>query len=247
MIILYDNKVQTATISATVENPDYPFSSGLKDTRLSRIGKTIDTEDQAILFEFTANIVSEYAVILKHNFTSSATVKLQANTLDDWTTPPLDEDFIAYGNSLVCKVTGEYDFWRIFIDDPTNTASGLEIGYVFLGEALTMPGFNRPKVLGNRSNSIAQKSTSGQLYGDRRLNYKSAEITFPDVTETQRQEIKTFWNTVDVVQPFTLLIWESDLTVEEPIYCSLTDELSWEQLDYEGLTWTLGLKFEEVF
>ena len=89
MIILYDNKVQDATITATVENPDYPFSSALLDSRLTRVGKTIDVEDQSILFEFADDITSEYAIILKHNFTSSATVKLQANTSDDWTTPPL--------------------------------------------------------------------------------------------------------------------------------------------------------------
>lgn len=247
MIILYDNKVQDATISATVENPDYPFSAGLKDTRLSRIGRTIDTEDQAILFEFKADITSEYAVILKHNFTSSATVKLQANTSDDWTTPPLEEDFTAYGDSLVCKITGEYAFWRIFIDDPTSTATGLEIGYVFLGEALKMPGFNRGVIMPNKSNSISQKSTSGQLYGDRRLNYKSADVVFSGVTETERQEIKAFWNTVDVVQPFILMIWEDDLDVEEPIYCSLAKELEWNKLDIFGLLWSLNLSFEEVF
>lgn len=244
MKILYDNKI--ANISASVENPDYPFSSALLDSRLTRFGKTINVEDQEI--KFSATITADYCVILAHNFTSSATVTLEGNDTDVWTSPSLSETFTAYGDSLVASFTSaEYDYWRIVISDATNPDGELSVGYIFLGTGLDMPGFNRPKVLGNRSNSIAQKSTSGQLYGDRRLNYKSAEITFPDVTETQRQEIKTFWNTVDVVQPFTLLIWEDDLNVEEPIYCSLTEELSWEQQDYEGLTWSLGLKFEEVF
>ena len=102
-------------------------------------------------------------------------------------------------------------------------------------------------IIPNKSNSLAQKSTSGQLYGDRRLNYKSATVNFSGITETERQLIKTFWNTVDVVQPFILLIWEDDLDVEEPIYCSLTKELEWNKADVFGLLWTLSLEFEEVF
>jgi len=244
MKILYDNKI--AEISVEVENPDYPFSSALLDPRLTRVGKTIDVEDQVIKFSDT--ITADYCVILSHNCTASATVTLEGNDTDSWDTPSLQESFSIAGDSLIVSFTSaEYDYWRITIDDPTNTATGIEIGYIFLGTALDMPGFNRPKKIEHKSNSLAQKSTSGQLYGDRRLKYKAAEITFPDVSETQRQLIKTFWDTVDVVQPFTLLIWEDDLDVEEPIYCSLTKELLWEQQDIEGLTWTLTLEFEEVF
>ena len=244
MKILYDNKI--ANISAEVENPDYPFSSALLDSRLTRVGKTIDVEDQVI--KFSATIKADYCVILAHNFTSSATATLEGNDTDVWTAPSLSETFTAYGDSYVASFdSAEYDYWRITIDDPTNTATGLEIGYVFLGEALTMPGFDRSMIIPNKSNSLAQKSTSGQLYGDRRLNYKSATVNFSGITETERQSIKTFWNTVDVVQPFILLIWEDDLDVEEPIYCSLTKELEWNKADVFGLLWTLSLEFEEVF
>lgn len=248
MKILYDNQIFNATINALTENPDYPFTTALIDTRLTKIGRTLDVDDQTFLFSFSAAIDADYFTILNHNFTDSATVKIQANTSDSWGSPALDETLTVEDTIIInFSSTETYQYWRLYVDDPTNTDGYLEFSYCYLGEELVMPGMNRAMIIPYKSNSIATKSQSGQLYGDRRLKYKAAQITFNIVDETERQSIIDFWDTVDVVRPFILLIWEDDLDVEPPIYCALTKELEWNKLDLNGLLWSLVLDFEECF
>ena len=248
MKILYDNLVNSATISSTTENPDYLFSTALVDSRLSRVGRTLDITGQDVKFSLTTAVDVTYIAITAHNFTSSATVKLQANTSDSWTTPAFETTLTDCGAWCVDSFTKQtYQYWRLFIDDDTNSDGYIEIGYVFLGEDLTMPGMNRAMIIPQKTNSASSKSTSGQLYGDKRLNYKAAEIKFDVIEEDERQLIKAFFNYVDIITPFVLLIWEDDLDVEEPIYCNLTEELSWNKLDINGLLWSLSMKFEECF
>ena len=247
MLILYDNHVFNATISSFTENPDYSFDTALKDTRLSRIGRTTDDDDQWLKFTFSAAVNVDYACILAHNISSGATVKIQANATDVWTSPSIDvamtynADYIIHAFSS----TQSYQYWRIFIDDASNPDNYVSVGQVFLGEKLTMPGMDGAQVLPKKSNSVATKSISGQLYGDVRLKYKSAEVMFPLITETQRTAINKFFDTVDVVRPFILLIWENNLDVEPLIYCALTEELTWTKLAQSAVNWTLSLTFEE--
>ena len=248
MKILYDNLINSATIDSTTANPDYLFSVALVDSRLSRVGRTIDVSDQDVKFSFTSAVDVTYIAITAHNFTSSATVKLQANSSDSWTTPAFETTLTDCGTWCVDSFTKQtYQYWRLFIDDDTNPDGYLEIGYVFLGEELTMPGMNRAMIIPQKTNSVSSKSISGQLYGDKRLNYKAAEIKFDVIEDSERQSIKAFFDYVDVITPFVLLIWEDDLDVEPPIYCNLTEELSWNKLDLSGLLWSLSLKFEECF
>lgn len=246
MIILYDNKVLNSTITMSTENPDYTFDVGLKDTRLSRYGMTDGNAFQNIVFDLGASFSVTYAVIQAHNITG--TVILQSSLSTDFTTPEFQQVFTKYGDSLVCEIPARSRrYWRLAIFDPLNSAGGIKVGQVYIGSGLQMPGIDRMIILPQKSNSVAQKSTSGQLYGDRRLNYKAADINFSDVTETERQQIKTFFSVVDVVQPFTLLIWEDALNIEEPIYCSLTKDLEWKRQDVQGNLWTLNLSFEQCF
>lgn len=248
MKILYNNLVNNATIDLTTENPDYLFSTALIDSRLSRVGRTIDVSDQDVKFTFTSAVDVTYIAITAHNFTSTATIKLQANSSDSWTTPAFETTLTDCGVWCIDNFTKQtYKYWRLFIDDDTNPDGYIEIGYVFLGESLTMPGMNRASILPQKTNSVSSKSISGQLYGDKRLNYKAAEIKFDCIEESERQIIKTFFNYVDVIIPFVLLIWENDLDIEPPIYCNLTEELSWNKLDVNGLLWSLSMRFEECF
>ena len=249
MKILYDNHVTSATIDAFSENPDYDFDTALNDTRLSRVGRTVDDATQWIKFSFASAVDVDYMLILAHNITSGATVKVQANATDSWGSPSIDTA-MTYNSEYIIHAfssTESYQYWRFYVDDSSNPDTYIEVGHIFLGEALEMPGFNRNSVIVKNSNSVATKSISGSLYGDTRLKYKAASISFPSVTDTERGLINTFWDTVDVVRPFTMLIWESDLDVEPPIYCALTESLEWNKLEQDGLLWALGLEFEESF
>ena len=231
MRILYDNHVFDATIDSLTENPDVTFDIGLNDTRLSRKGRTLAVTGQWIKFTFTSAVSASYFAILSTNLTSSATVTIEANTTDSFVTPPFSETVTNYDGCWIANFTEtSYQYWRVTIEDATNTDGYIEIGYAFLGTFLTMPGMNPGHILPKKTNSVSQKSISGQLYGDVRLKFRAAEIGFQDVSQTEKDNIDTFFEVVDVVRPFIMLIWESDLDVEAPLYCNLTDEFRWKGL-----------------
>ena len=249
MIILYDNLVTSATITSYSENPDYDFDTALNDTRLSRVGRTVDDATQWIKLAFAAAVDVDYMMVLAHNVSSGATIKVQANATDAWTSPSIDTtmtynaDYIYHAFST----TESYKYWRFYVDDGSNTDGYIQDALIFLGESLDMPGFNPDAIIIKNSNSVASKSIGGQLYADVRLKYKAASLTFPGVTEAERTLINAFWDTVDTAIPFVLMIWEDDLDVEPPIYCALTKELEWSKQPQRGVLWTLKLEFEECF
>lgn len=249
MIILYDNKVLAATsITALTEHPDYLFEDALQDTRLSRIGRTLDDDDQYIIIDMGAAVTCTYVAVLQHNFTSGATVKIQANSSNSWITPPLDVTITTISDEIVQSFTSSnYRYWRLTMDDASNPDTYLSVGYLYLGTALTMPGMNQGSVITYDTNSKSTKSFSGCLYGDTRLNFKSATFNFNNSGETNRQELITFFSTVSVIRPFILLIWENDLDVEPPIYCNLTDSIKYTKEKYEGTNWGFSFTIEQCF
>lgn len=248
MRILYNNLVKTATIAASSENENYLFSTALNDSRLSRYARTIDDSAEWIKFSFGSAVAADYILIQNHNFTSGATVKIQANATDVWTSPSFDLTLTV--DDIICaKFSAQqtYQYWRIYIDDSSNPDTYLQISKIFLGTYLDMPGMNLDQSIFRKSTATARKSNSGQLYGEKRLKYKTATITFSDVTNTKKIEIDTFFDYVDIVNPFWLLIWEDDLDIEPPLYASLTKDIEWSRMIYQTLLWQFSLSVEECF
>lgn len=252
MQILYDNQAFNATINALTENPSYPFSTAIgsnTQTQLSRVGRTIDVTSQYIDFSFGSATGVQYVAILGHNITSSATISIQGGTALGGNTFSQSITTEYRGVWIVAFTNVEsYQYWRLNISDATNPDGYIEIGAVFLGTSLEMPGMNLGQVVSTESASVASPSASGQVYGDRRLNYDIAEIVFIDITESKRQEIKTWISTVDIVQPFVLLIWENDLDVQGPVYSVLTETPQLARSTVPGSNlWGLTMKVREAF
>lgn len=246
MKILYDNKVVGSSISVSSELTGYLFINAMNDPRLSRVARTSGTDDEYIKFNLgTATNISDVC-IMGHNLSNSATVTLQANSSDSWTSPAFEQvltvDDIIYLNFTV----ENYQYWRLSIQDASNTAAYLQFAYIFLGTALTMPGMETGQAIPINSTSVSSKSFSGQIYGDKRIFLKSAKITLPIIEQAEKVLIDAFFEYVDIVTPFVLLIWEDDLDVEAPIYCALTKPLEWSRVQGSGLLWSLSLEFEEV-
>lgn len=139
--------------------------------------------------------------------------------------------------------TQTFRYWRLVIYD-SNSDNYTEISKVFLGQHLEFE-IDTGIALSDKSNSTSTKSESGGIYGNRKLQYKAAEFTVSVIDEDLRQNIKAWWNAVDVVKPFYMLIWEDDLDVEEPLYCNLTKELNWKKRSEHGGVWDLGFEVEE--
>ncbi len=140
---------------------------------------------------------------------------------------------------------GSYLYWRLTFEDPNNEDGYIEIGNIFLVDSLTMPGMNVSKIVSKSTNSTVTKNASGQLFANRRTQLNYAEITFSSAVESDRQNVKDFVDSVDITNPFVLLIWEDSLDVQPPIYCNLTELPVFTKETTDYVSWGFDMKIEE--
>jgi len=250
MKAFYANNVTATatTITPYSENPTYPCSTALKDSRLSRYYRSIGVSSENIVFDFGAATSCTDIIILGHNFTAGATITIQANATNVWTSPSYSQvltvaDDIAY----TFAAAQNYRYWRLTIADASNPDTYIQIAYVFIGNSIAFPAMSPDQKVPRYSSADFDYSVSGQLYGSKKIQWRGASVTFSMITDTQKKAIETMFGVVDKVSPFVLMIWEDSLDVEPLIYCHFTKDLEWSKSGTEGLTWILEMTFREVF
>ena len=247
MRALYNNIVMTADMTFETENLNYP-ADNLLDTRQSRYYRTLLNTAQRITFEKTAAEAS-YVVIMNHNLSPTATVKLQADDTDVTSTPDFDETLDVDDIIILNFTKDTYNFWSLYIDDPDNTDDYIQIAYIFIGDFLQLPGMKPDQTLPFGTTSKSALSTGGQVFGSHGYEYRGpADFNFPFVTDTQRKAINTLFAAVRNYIPFVLLIWANDLDFEPPIYAMITNsDLKWAKSDNVLYPWKVTLQIREVF
>ena len=248
MRILTTNEVKTATITALTETPGYSFDTALKDTRRSRRGRTLSKSNQTFLFDLgTAKAIS-YFVLIDHNLTATAVVHLQANATDVWTAPTVDIT-VTYGTYLLHEFTSttSYRYWRLTIHDTNNTNDYIQFSKIYLGAYLQLGYMGKDQKLPMYSTSTVDDSNSGQSYGDPGYFYKAGTFNFKNITNANRLIFNTAFKLIDKYTPIIAIIWEADLTLEDPIYCLITNDPDWQRADHIGALWNLSMTIKETF
>jgi len=144
---------------------------------------------------------------------------------------------------IISEITrNAYTNWMIRIV-PQYQIDPIQIGNIFLGTALTMPGMDISKIISRKTNSEYSKSLTGQMYGSEGVKLKYAEIPFKGVEIEDKTSVEKFSDYCDTITPFILLIWEDDLLIEPPIYCNLTEAINFQKESAYG--WSFNMKFEE--
>jgi len=146
--------------------------------------------------------------------TQSGTYRLQANNIDDFTSPPLDELMTTTEDGLFHVMDAEdtnYRFWLFTLIDNENplNETGLPISHIYLGDHRTMSTTN---VQRGFSKSIVdptkrQTSIGGQEYFDLKTKYFTySNMSVIQLTETERLEIETIFDRVGISEPFYLSV-----------------------------------------
>jgi len=147
------------------------------------------------------------------------------------------------GNNYTDFSGSAYVYCRILITDPTSSESYIKLSKVYVGLNKSLPGIAPTAELPITSNSVVEQSLSGQVFSDKRTQLKGANVSFPVINETERQTLKTFFATVDKTEPFYLLVWENDLDIEPPLYCTLTSDLEIKKAN--GISYSADFSFIE--
>jgi hypothetical protein len=249
MILLHDNFVfyDGVDIFSLSELPGNTFDEALIDRRLARQGITVDDENQYLQFDLLTAKTVKYFAMMNTNITATATVTVHGNDTDDFTSPEVSFTPDKYGNDFISEIDEEYRYWRIEIDDVGNPDDKIKIGLVYLGGAIVCPGMEPGMNIPRVSNSVTQKSVTGQVFADRRIQFRKFGVSFIDIEHDEKLLLDDVWLKNDVTVPLIVLIWENDLDVELPMYSTLTKGFEWSRSQSDGLLWRLSLEFEECF
>jgi hypothetical protein len=247
MKICWDNKFDGATLNALSENPFYPVVN-LQDSRISRKFRSVDDNDQTILISGISTAVSFFCIV-GHNFTSGVTLRLQGNNSNSWGSPSFDQEIPYNAGMIFLRFTpATYTYWRIWIDDDSNTDTYIEISRFVMGSELTMPGMKIDQEINYNTTGSAAYSYTGQGYGTDGYEFREVSANFAYMTNTQRKSIQTMYDTVKNIIPVLMMIWADDTTFEAPIYCTIdTKKLVFKRTDSDNYPWSLQLDFREVY
>ena len=246
MQILYDNKVDSATLSRSTENSSFPVEN-VADWRVSRKFRTVSASAQYI--KLSTRITASRVAIVGHNLTSGCTIKLQGNDTDSWTAPSLDETLTHSSGIIIGKFTAAtYNFWRLYVDCTDGSIAYVEIGRLFLGTFLQLPDMARDQVITDDTTSTVDISSGGQVYGDEGYVYRNPVINFPALTDDERAEIRAMWAVVQNVKPVIAVIWANREDKETPLHAILNQtSVEWKRTEYPLYPYSTTLKLREVF
>ncbi|MEE8598670.1 MAG: hypothetical protein V3S69_04040 [Dehalococcoidales bacterium] len=136
---------------------------------------------------------------------NAATIKLQANATDVWTSPALSVD-ITYDEqhnmaSHYFTADESYRFWRVLISDPLNPYGYIEVPKIWLGKAVTMQspdiGFSAKK----SDQSKVTRTEFGQQYSDINPIMKTFEFNWSVMDETDRDKLDEVFQRVGNTGP----------------------------------------------
>lgn len=152
------------------------------------------------------------------SISTNATIKIQANNLNQWTSPPLDISLTRYDSGIYQFLESEtysdtkYRYWRFYIEDranPLGPSGCIKISNVYIGDYLSLTtrnivnGFT--KVVADPS--IRSESENGALYFDKRTKYTLlSSIGFAYIEQDDRQTLETLYDRVGLTTPFYISI-----------------------------------------
>ena len=242
MIIAYDNKYNLSTLTASDANSAFPVTNS-QDTRLSKLFKTTGTSVN-IVIDLAESLTATGIFIANHNLTSSATITLEANATDVWTSPSYTNT-IAYNADTIYELfaTQTYRYWRLVISDATNPDGVLIFGGCFLGTYLTMlDTFSHVLTESTTDTTVISRSLSGQVYTDNGYIFDSWDLNFPRVTLSGKTSIQAYKAT-NRKKPVYVMLDESSTSEFIPSYVTI-DDISYSRV-FNNF-YTISMKLREA-
>lgn len=166
-------------------------------------------------------------VIRQHNFSSTATVRIQGNNADAWGAPAvnvsltLNADIMIYFWSSVQS----QQWWRIYITDVDNSDGYVEIGRSFLGTYFqTAVNFKRDyrRRLVDPTDVII--SDGGQLSSNEKTKYQTLALTFEYLSNTDLATLESIWQSRGMHRDF-FFCRDADNMLTTTIYCRFANPI----------------------
>ena len=245
MILGYSNYVDSATVNANSEDSGYPVTN-VQDQQLGKVYRSTGVSGEWLKFDLGSAEDVQGVFVVGHNITSGATVKVQANSSDDFASPPVDVS-MTYGDIIyyLFSSSQSYRYWRITIDDSGNSDGYIEIGRVHIGKMLELGDIIKaeyPETI-KRTDKI-QFSLTGQVFGDEGVAYRLWTFNLPHLTLTEKNNLEEVFSDVGKINPLILIVYEDDINDYGIKYVVFNDDISFNHIF--GDIWNCNIAFREV-
>lgn len=244
MIVAYKNFANEA-IEIIPSTEDSIFvASEIIHPHLSRVWKATSNESW-LIFDLGEEKEVDALILGNTSLTDSASITIEGNTVNDFTSPPFTSTFTGEDYHLFNNAT--YRWFKISFSDPTGPAT--RIGNIFLGQKSSMPAVSSEWSSEYISQSVRTIGLSGQVFGNIGYKSKSFSFEFPVLTNEEKNTLIDLFEINDKVTPFWCIVWENSTDIQPPVYVVINqDSLSFNKLDTSGLFYSLSsLDLLEVF
>ena len=242
MRFLYSNLFDTAgyTLTENSEESTYPVEN-TQDYQLSKHYRTTGDTSEWVKIDGLASeaITANIAFIAGHNITSGATtIKIQGSNTDSWSPPTVDET-ITHSTGVMWDAFTSDDlrYWRWLIADASNPDTYLKIGRLGLGTYFDLTNWPAtdfdPRPI---DTSTSRRSPTGQLYGNEGVIYYEYDYYFSHLTNTEKVNMVTMWETNKKVKPILMIPNPSDTTLP-PVYGIIKDFRYKHKIGYTWKAW----------
>lgn len=175
---------------------------------------------ESVVYDLGYNAPIEFFGVIspldeEFSISAAATIKIQANNLNDFSSPPLDitlsrtsEGIFYFFDSIA---DSGYRFWRFYFEDKFNVNGneGFSLSYIYLGDYTTLTTTNIQVGINKTINdpSLRTESEAGAIYFDRKtkfVNITSSSIAL--LTTSERNTLEQLFFDFGTTTPFFLSV-----------------------------------------
>jgi hypothetical protein len=178
----------SVTVTASTAVVTLPGTNAVSPNR-RKVWRATGSSSETLTFDLGAAYDVSTVALISSNLGTTGTVSVLGNTADSWGSPAFtSSDFTPYdqaftGTLLFYFPVKNYRYWRIVLEDPSNSAA-VEVGVAWLGTWAKMErNFGFGWDLEQMDLSKVDYATDGTPYTDELSSYKLVTLSFSFLTE----------------------------------------------------------------
>lgn len=239
MRILYDKSLNSADVSATNENPNFPIEN-INHPFVSK--------------KFKSLLGSSLITGIFDNEISIDSFGIAFHNVDEMTLSLYDSgDSLLYQEIISVAEFKKLDMYyfnlvenvKYFTLSADSLQLNLEIGAVKIGKVLEMPSFLGDPEVGDVLNSDITVTPEGQVLGVKRSILFAPSFSFPEVSSLESKNIDKMVSEVGNIDKIFIDIYE-DTPDELPPFCGRITEKNKTKINKEGVSYSMTMSFREV-
>lgn len=162
-----------------------------------------------ITFDLGSAKTPKVLILLDHNLTSAATIRLQASTVSNFASTPVN-DLVVWRSGSILHYIGDpdrtYRYWRLVLTNTANPDGYLRISEVFLGTYVQLAkSFSLGDVQGRVRAGQRDRSAAGRWYGGLNALLKSFDMAFVRTNATDRDALVGVFEALNSASTRTVL------------------------------------------